>query len=634
MNKFALNRSLWLTVFAAILSPAVAAQCPAEDPKPKLKLESESQRVTRVRCAEATALIERTASEAPLWDDRRTSIRALTDAADVLWQRNPERARTWLRKAWGLIGSVPDNPKNEKLRAFFTRSERGDSRSLVLRIARRHDAAFADSLLSQLPEQQADRPKRAAFDDRTARSEELLAMAQHVLAEDPHEAFALASQSLADGVSYSLQNVLTGLREKNVQMANTLFDLALARFSSGSPDPSEAHVLAGYLFKPGFTFSANSDGQAMLVINPAHQSLQPVAISEPERARLFLAAVYQVLLSRPLPMGVEDTGERAAQLLVLGNRLAAPYHSFTPELAPAVMGFLAQIRRQVERGGTTPRPESTDTATGKRSDERRSYQEQIEHLVEKAERASNPVTRKLGLVEAALSCNPQDYQRARRILQKIEADEDLRTDAVSFVLYRAALSFLNDDRIENASELVPQIENKLRRAVVKLAIAQRLAADSVKDKSGERTVEHERALALLDEIDRDLARESTSGAAKTSLGRLGIVAMLDPARALGDLAKVVDAINKVEGFDLHSTAAPDLGLTGFAVSGATVAASGTRFDFRTAVDPLILSNFEDVAAAAERFQSKELRGTARLEVGILYLTRTNSRGTKTDLVSR
>jgi hypothetical protein len=75
-----------------------------------------------------------------------------------------------------------------------------------------------------------------------------LRLAQQAIDVNPDQAFSLAQGSLADGISQGLQNILTTLRKKDIDLANRLFDLALARFSSGAPDPSEAEVLAGYLF--------------------------------------------------------------------------------------------------------------------------------------------------------------------------------------------------------------------------------------------------------------------------------------------------------------------------------------------------------------------------------------------------
>jgi hypothetical protein len=161
----------------------------------------------------------------------------------------------WLTRAWELIAQVSDAPKDERLKDFFTRSERTELRTAVLTVAHKHDRQLAEKFLKELAQQEPGEKKdRGAFDNRTARSEQLLQMAQQIVDTNPELAVELASGSLVDGISYGLQNILTTLRSKNQQLANRLFDLALARFNSEQPDAAEAQILAGYLFLPGYTF--------------------------------------------------------------------------------------------------------------------------------------------------------------------------------------------------------------------------------------------------------------------------------------------------------------------------------------------------------------------------------------------
>lgn len=81
-------------------------------------------------------------------------------------------------------------------------------------------------------------------------------------------------------------------------------------------------------------------------------------------------------------------------------------------------------------------------------------------------------------------------------------------------------------------------------------------------------------------------------------------------------------IDKLDGFDLRDRAAPDLGLGAAGTSGATVARPRIGFDFRSAIEPVIVTNFEQIAAMVERLTPKEVSGAARLEVAKLYLQKT------------
>ena len=577
--------------------------------------------------AEAVNLVERTAAEAPLWDNKKTAVEVLADAADLLWDETPRLGAKWLIRAWSLIDHVSESPKNDKLKDFFNRSDRVELQTAVLSVARRHDAELAEKFLGQLAEKKPDEKKdRGAFDDRTARSEQLLRLAQQAVDANPALAFSLAERSLSDGLSYTLQDVLTKLRKRSIDLANRLFDLALARFSSIEPDPSEAEVLAGYLFQSGFTFSANSSGQTILVVNPTQQSEPAVAPREPQRARNFLIAVYQVLLARPVSVDTPEGKQRSQRILVLGNRLAGLYYTFAPEFAQPAQGFLAQLQRQLlpdgetsSFGGTT-RPAATSENTTKRLTEEEIHERRLTELEDRADKENNPIAKKLAYLEAALAAKPKEYQRAKRIAEKI-TDDDLRADAVSFVLYRAALFFVEKAEIEKAAEIAPQISEVSRRAVVKIAIAQCLRASKTeKTEAGELSLEQQRAFDLLNDIERDLRKEEPSAnAVKILLGRTAVLAKLDKAQALVALEQAVQMINKLDSFDLRDGSAPDLGLGVSETSGATVARPRIGFDFRSAIDPLIRTDFEQISAVADRLTAKEVNGVGRLEVAKLYL---------------
>jgi hypothetical protein len=71
------------------------------------------------------------------------------------------------------------------------------------------------------------------------------------------------------------------------------------------------------------------------------------------------------------------------------------------------------------------------------------------------------------------------FQRAKSIAEKI-SDETLKTDAISFVLYRAALAQVRKNKFEQATELAAQISSATRRAVVKIAMAQSLFGDQTR----------------------------------------------------------------------------------------------------------------------------------------------------------
>jgi TPR repeat protein len=587
----------------------------------------------------AIGLVERTAAEAPLWDNKKTAVEVLVDAADLLWDENPPQSAKWLLRAWSLIDQVSDAPSSDHLKDFFTRSERVELQTAVLIVARRRDPELAEKFLAQLAEKKSDEKKGGgAFDDRTARSEQLLRLAQQAVDANPELAFTLAERSLADGLSYSLQDVLARLHKTRVDLAGRLFDLSLARFGSFDTDPSEAEVLAGYLFQSGFTFSANASGQTIMVVNPSQQSEPPVAPREPQRARGFLTAVYQGLLARPVSLDTPEGRQRCQQILVLGRRLAGPYYTFAPELAPSAQGFLAQLQHQLSPDGEAASLGGSSQASATNGNSTKSltgdeiYEKHLTELEDKADHENDPIARKLAYLRAALTVKTRDYQRARRTAEKI-ADDDLRADVVSFVLYRAALLFAEKSETETALEIAPQISDGQRRAMVRITIAQCLLAKSEKTHAGELSLGQQRAFELLSDSEQDLKKEEPSvNTVKIQLGRAAVLAQLDKARALLALEQAVQMINKLDKFNLRDGSAPDLSLGVSAASAATVSTPKLGFDFRSAINPLICSDFEEIKAVADRLTAKDVNGVGHLEVAKLYLRQNNDFARKVSAV--
>src|SRR5215510_9641305 len=465
--------------------------------------------------ARAIALIEQVGSEAELWDDKRSAVEALANAADLLWDRNPSRAGKWLRKAWDLVDQVTESEQNPALKEFVRESDKAQLKSIVLRVAHTHDPKLADKFVQQLAEQQPEPKKdRGAFDDRTARSEQLLWLAQQALETNPQLAFNLAQRSLTDGISFTLQNLLTGLRKKDVALANQLFDLALTRFSSGTPDPSEAEVLAGYLFQPGISFSSNAAGVVMMSMNPTLRSEPPAFNTEPERAHRFLLAAYQTFFTRPLPLETPEEKQRAQKIWVFGNRNSARYDTVAPEFSVPLKSYLTQLESKLfPEGRGDPFGNNRRQSGEQPPSEKERYESRIAALEERAEKTVDPVARNLAWIEVALAVDVEDYARAKSFAEKI-SDETLKADAISFVLYRSALAQVRKKEFEKAAELAPQIANAPRRALVEVAIAQALFND-----------QQQAGVYLLNEVERELRKEEASAnVAKILLSRVGLIA--------------------------------------------------------------------------------------------------------------
>lgn len=569
--------------------------------------------------ARAIALIEQVGSEAELWDEKRSAVEALATAADLLWDRNPSRASKWLTRAWDLVDQVAESEQNPVLKEFTRQSDKAQLKSIVLRVAHNHDPKLADKFVQQIAEEQTEQKKeRGAFDDRTPRSEQLLWLAQQALETNPQLAFNLAQRSLTDGISFTLQNLLTGLRKKDVALANQLFDLALARFNSGAPDPSEAEVLAGYLFQPGMSFSTNAAGTVIMAMNPMLRNEPAAFKSEPERAHRFLLAAYQTFFTRPLPLETPEDKQRAQKIWVFGNRNLSRYERVAPEFSVPLKAYLTQLESKLFPGGRgDPFANNRKPGGEPAKSDKDLYESRIATLEERAEKTVDPAARNLAWIEAALAVDAEDYPRAKSIAEKI-SDETLKADAISYVLYRSALAQVQKKEVEKAVELASQIANAPRRAIVKIAIAQNAFSNTANTEDVK--LEQQRALDLLTEVERELRKEEPSAnVGKILLGRVALIATLDRNQGLVALEQSLQAINKLDHFDLKNSSAPRLGIKGSWRSESLADTPRIGFGFRSAIDPLVATEFENLVNLTDALKSREVRGLAQLEIARLYL---------------
>lgn len=590
-----------------VLSSALA---PAQELTPQKEKEKELQRLQ----LRAVSMIEQTAAEAMFWDDPKAAAAVLTDAAELRWPETPGMAAKWLLKAWDDAAKVGESTQDQRLKELATRSDKADLQARVLRVANKYDPKMAEKFIKQLSSNDSGmRTNRAAFDDRSDRSEQLLRMAAQAVDSDPDLAFNLAVNSLTDGVSQSLQGVLTSLRVQRPELANKLFDLALTRFSSGAPDPSEAEVLAGYLFSSGITYTVNSAGRTVFIMNPSQQKITPGGISDPQRARSFLAAAYQEFFSRPIALDAPQNRIVAQRILAFGKRMTPRYTTLTPEFVQPLQTFLAQLETQLYPPSSASETKNETTKPRTREE---MYQEHIADLEAQAEKEMAPEARKLAYAKAAVATRPDDYERGKAIADKID-DDSLRADVGSFVLYRAALSFLGDKDLQKPLDIAPKIDDAARKAVVKIVIARALIKS--KPNQEQTSVEQQQAFDLLVDVGRELLKqEPTPKIVKIMMGRTAVLADVDKSGVSASLEQIVPMINKIERFDLRDGASPELGLS-VPLPVGRIENPRVGFDFRSAIDPLVTTEFEQISGTVERLQAKDVRGVARFEVAKWFL---------------
>lgn len=569
----------------------------------------------------AQDLAAATAEEALKWEDKASAVRVISQAADLLWDEYPERCRAWLASAWELTAAVSAKDADESVRRFRSTSPRSAARTAVLGVAQKHDRQFADGLLARLDEekdQDAESLRQGVFDDRTARSEQLLNLALAYAENDPATSAELAEKSLADGVSFQLQALLLALRGRDEAAAGRVFDSALRRLAASFTHPSEGQVLASYLFTPGRVLSPGSGSKMLMAVGTQVNTPRRVpAEDNPARTRQFLTVMQGVLLSSPGAGATADPIRTAQEYASLYGSLANAYARYAPDLWPPIERHLTLLTMGLNKGGmdTHLSSSSVEKLTGAAPGEKdskeveRLYQEGLE---KQAERESDPTARRLAYVRAALATKPEDLERGRRLAGKID-EGDLRGRLVSFLVYRTALARLQEGGIDDAVRLAAEAA-PLPRAIICITAAQRLAGAGQGEVTARGGNKKQSALELLSAAEDILSQEGLPDEARrVRLGLVASLAPLDPGRALESFRRAVAAINDGAPFDFSDTSAPRIAdLAG--ASDSLLPRIRIGYGLKDAVAPLSRADLENTVAAAAGLKEPAARGTCMLEI--------------------
>jgi hypothetical protein len=571
----------------------------------------------------ARAIAVELAGDAVRWEDKRASVWALAQTADLVWADDPERSRNWLKRAWDLADQLEVEEASNSARLFRSNSARVRARASVLTVAQKHDPRFAESLLERLAEEKesshAD-SRRGIFDDRSTRSEQLLNLALATVDSDPAVAVDLARRSLNDGVSFQLQTLLLALRQGDGAMADRLFDAALDRLEKGFSHPSEGQVLASYLFTPGRVAAAGGGGSALTLAVGARTPApaQTPAEADPARARRFLNVMQRALLSMPAPTLTPAPAQSALEFVTLARTLAGAYKTYAPHLWLPIEQRLAQVIPDLAPAQVNTRTPASvrdklASAGAAGASDKELNELYVDGLEEVAEKERDPIARRLAFAHAAMATAPENLERGRGLAAKI-GDEELRAQVVSQLVYRNALLALERGKVEEAVRLAAETRS-VQRTIILITAAQRVGARHPGEEEAQAAGRMLVALGYLSDAEKLLTRDDASAEAlRVRLGFIAALAPLDSPRALKAFDDVVSAINKSGSFNALDTGAPrivgwdNLGLQ------SSLPRIRTGYGLKDVVTLLARYDLEEVKRVSDKLSEPAVRGTCWLEI--------------------
>jgi hypothetical protein len=547
-------RRLPILLCMLIVAGSAAAQ-PNDANKPavkevaaKGKTDPEAERLIRERRAQAQSLLISLASDAGSYNDLKLRARTLGRVADVLWDADPDRARTLFRKAWDAAEIVDqDNLRKMQEDIKQQQAKNGNSavqgppniRGEVLRLAARRDRALGEEFLGKLnvekAREAADATERAKNDPFNTPEgiTQRLSLARQLLSTDVVRALQFADPALAsltrEGIDF-----LSYLRDKDAAPADQRYAMMLAMASNDlQSDANSVSMLSSYLFTPHvFVIFTGSGGASTMSTS---RGGGPVEVTPQLRAAFFRTAAG--ILLRPLPPPGQDqstSGLQGRYLMI--KRLLPLFEQFAPRemtdamraqmdaLATAVPEDLRQRDDDSIREGIRP-PQSTD-------DREKALLDRIDHAKTSDERDN------LYLQLARIYADKGDL-RAHDFVDKIE-DSEMRKNTRSYIDVTLVMRFVEKKDIDGLLEMVRSGELTHMQKSWALASAARWV---------EKT-DHDKALSLLEDAGAEARRieGSDPDRARALMAVANALQLLDHGKAWDATYDAVKAANSAEGF--------------------------------------------------------------------------------------
>jgi hypothetical protein len=561
--------------------------------------------------ARLVGLLYSTAQDAKKWDDSASAARVQGQVADLTWDVDNYVARDFLLRAWTSARSIKDDQDNSP---YFNHSLRAEIRRELILIARKRAPDLSEKWLTEMAqevESGSKDDKRGMFDDRTERSSVLLTMAAVAVDQDPQSAAALAEESLRDGISFGLQNVLLALQKKDFSLARRVFVAAMSRLRSvGMSDPGELLILYSYFYTPGLVVSPNtSENSGSFTVSVSRNSspITSAASLDSTLGDAFLRLASELLLRAPMPAQTQNPQVTARVQISAIQTILGEVSRRLPEEAALLKARTIQMERDAHFAPATSDPRAglgVDPSTQSQKEVAEQY---VSSLEERAKKEASPMGRNIMYARAALATSAERYERGLSLAEHIH-DEKLRADLICFLRYRAAVHFALHDNPEKAYEINAGNTDLLQRAAGLVVGAQQLIKTKKIVLADQWLSE---ASSLTNKAD---VSESSS---RVMLGVASAYAKFDDVAALAALSSAVKLINKSAALSLDDRAPLVLRFTGLEFADFTYSTSG--FGLKSVISSFGVNNFDKFLDNFREIRSPEFQGLAAVLLCEKYL---------------
>ncbi|HEV8590155.1 MAG TPA: hypothetical protein VGQ72_14885 [Pyrinomonadaceae bacterium] len=615
MKRLCLLSLLLVFISASAAAQPTDARKPAsvETAKAKSEKDLEAERVLRERRASAESILINLAADAARFNDQTLRARTQARIADVLWDADPEKARTLFRKAWDAAEAI-DQENQRKLQEEIAqqKARNGGSaavsgppniRGEVLRLAARRDRGLGEEFLAKMKTQTqqdateaADKAKSNSFDAPEAVSQRLELARQLLNAGDVKTALQFADPVLVS-INRDALDFLSYLREKDSDSADRRYAALLAVAAANlQSDANTVSLLASYLFTP-HTF-VTFDGNGSSVSSTSRNNGPPDVA--PELRNAFFRVAADILLRPIAPPGQDQssTGVRGKYMML--KRLLPLFEQFAPrEMADAVRTQMEALSNAVSEDAR----KADDNTLREGIRPPLNPEEREKALLDRVDRAKTSAERDLLYLQLARLFTDSDETRARDYVEKIE-DSELRQKVRAYIDATMVMSAVNKKTPDRVLELVRTGELTHLQKSWGLSQAAKLLSKTDRDK----------ALAVLDDSATE-ARRLEGGDPDRPRALLAVAnAMLtiDRGKAWDAVEEALKAANSAEGF----TGEDGVLRVSLITKGTSSIRSSSQgeFDVAPIFNELANDDYERAIDLARGFQREAPRASATIAI--------------------
>lgn len=516
---------------APVAAPVAPATKRSVRPSTAPRVKRPMRRVLTIEQLDAASVLDSLAEQARSIEDEATRIRVEGRIAELLYERDAERARRLFRRTFDEIESLNESAVDP---AYAPVGARLTLRVELLATLYRVDPVLAGQLSATLDEDPENYDGGGMpFESQSDMSATMLRVAQSLVSSDPELAASLARQGIVGGVPVEFAVLLPALGDANRSVADELAGEALrAAGVSGFSLVDVAGALP-YVFPEVESYGPRQAG-ASTRSSDLRRSFLVVTLNVTSRYVNGLNARSTVKQADDAEPWSIYTGEGLAVNYEIAEQIAPLFDAVDPERSGVFRGLTAQIANAM--------PIELRTSIG--TSLPKSSVETAESVAAKAETVTDPRSREDLLGRAAtLAADRGDVDLAKSYAARID-DPARRSSVRSTVALQAIRTALAERRYDDARKLATEIADIRTRASAYTQIASEMVS------SGKRAM----ATDCLDDAQIALIKDDavmTREKAEALVRVANAYAALDPIRGFDVMRSALDSVNtglrRVEG---------------------------------------------------------------------------------------